>query len=172
MNLVVTQTQGAGGLLRCGEATYPCALGRAGVTRNKREGDAATPAGEFPLRRILYRADKMAKPETAIPVAAIEPRDGWCDDPNDAMYNRAVRLPYRGHCESLWRDDDVYDVVTVLGYNDDPVRKGMGSAVFLHIAKPDLSATEGCVALKLPDLLEVLRAASPGDTICVIAATP
>jgi L,D-peptidoglycan transpeptidase YkuD (ErfK/YbiS/YcfS/YnhG family) len=170
MDLVVTQTGGHSGVLRCGNAVFPCALGRGGVTASKREGDGATPAGEFPLRRALYRADKIERPETALAVTAIARADGWCDDPGDAFYNRQVRLPYRAHCESLWRPDGLYDLIVVLGHNDDPVVKGMGSAVFLHVAKPDFAATEGCVALRLPDLLAALRHATPQDKLRVIAA--
>jgi len=171
MDLVVTPTAGHSGVLRCGDAVFPCALGRGGVAADKREGDGATPAGDFPLRRVLYRADKIKKPETALAVAAIDRDDGWCDEPGDPFYNRQVRLPYGGHCENLWRADDLYDVIVVPGHNDDPVVKGAGSAIFLHIAKPDLAATEGCVALRLADLLAALRHAKPGDRLRIAAGS-
>jgi L,D-peptidoglycan transpeptidase YkuD (ErfK/YbiS/YcfS/YnhG family) len=172
VDLVVTPTRGHSGALRRGEAAFPCALGRAGVSAHKREGDGATPSGDFALRRVLYRADKIAKPETKLPVSPLDAADGWCDDPADAFYNRQVRLPHPGHCEHLWRDDGVYDLIVVLGHNDDPAVKGRGSAIFLHVAKADFAATEGCVALKLADLLEVLRGAGPGDKICVECPEP
>ncbi len=54
----------------------------------------------------------------------------------------------------LWRADHVYDLIVPLGYNDDPVVPGKGSAIFMHVAKPDYAPTEGCVALALPDLLD------------------
>jgi len=155
------------GVLRMGGATYSCALGRAGIRLDKEEGDGATPLGCFPLRRVFYRADKVATPETALPLLVIHRTDGWCDDPNDAFYNRQVRLPHAGRCEALWREDGLYDVVVVLGHNDDPVVPGRGSAIFLHVANPDLAPTEGCIALKYPDLLEVLKAMHPGDRLCV-----
>ena len=93
-----------------------------------------------------------------MPVEPISAFDGWCDDPADAQYNRPVRLPYPAHHEELWRQDGLYDVVGVLGWNDGPVVRGFGSAIFLHIARPDYSATEGCVALSAPDLRAVLAA--------------
>ncbi len=133
-----------------------CALGRAGIVVDKREGDGGTPGGMLPLRRVLYRADRLDRPDTALPLARLEREDGWCDDPTDAAYNRHVKLPYPASCEQLWRDDHLYDVVVVLGHNDDPVVAGHGSAIFLHVASPDYGATEGCVAIALDDLVLLL----------------
>jgi L,D-peptidoglycan transpeptidase YkuD (ErfK/YbiS/YcfS/YnhG family) len=146
----------AEGELRFGRRRFRCALGRGGVKREKREGDGATPAGSFPLRRLLYRADRLGKPRCGLAKAAISPDDGWCDDPAHAAYNRQVKLPFAARHEVLWRDDGVYDLVVVIGHNDDPPLAGMGSAIFLHLARPDYAPTEGCVALALPDLLHVL----------------
>jgi L,D-peptidoglycan transpeptidase YkuD (ErfK/YbiS/YcfS/YnhG family) len=146
-----------------------CALGRGGVRADKREGDGATPAGVFPFRRVLYRADRLARPDTRLPVDRIQPADGWCDDPADALYNRQVRLPYPACHEHLWREDGLYDIVVVLGHNDSPVVPGHGSAVFLHVARPDYGPTEGCVALALPDLLALLAALGPDDRLAVEA---
>src|SRR6185312_3325664 len=100
---------------------FRASLGRGGVRRDKREGDGATPVGLLPLRRVLYRADRMESPERALPTEPIAPNDGWCDDPSHADYNRMVRLPHEGSCEELWRQDTVYDLIGVLGWNDVPV---------------------------------------------------
>jgi L,D-peptidoglycan transpeptidase YkuD (ErfK/YbiS/YcfS/YnhG family) len=135
------------------------ALGRSGVRgADKQEGDGATPAGLLPLRRVLYRANRMAVPACAVPVEPIAPDDGWCDDPDHRDYNRQVRLPHAARHEALWRPDGLYDVIGVLGWNDAPVRRGFGSAIFLHVAQPDYAPTEGCVALALADLRQVLAA--------------
>ena len=150
---------------RFGGHSWRCAVGRGGVRADKREGDGATPAGCWPLRRVLYRADRLAVPKSRLPASAIGPDDGWCDDPGDAFYNRQVVLPYAGRHERLWREDGVYDVVVVLGHNDDPPRPGAGSAVFLHVARADFAPTEGCVALALDDLLTVLRVAGPDSRV-------
>lgn len=144
-----------------------CALGRAGVRARKREGDGATPAGAFPLRRVLYRADRLEPPQTALPVSAIGPGDGWSDDPADPLYNRPVARPHPFSHEALWREDGLYDVIVVIGHNDDPVVAGHGSAVFVHIAKPGYAPTAGCVALALPDLLALLRVCAPGDRLVI-----
>ena len=149
--------------------TYRCALGRGGVRVDKREGDGATPAGRFALRRLHIRADKVAPPRTALPLRIIAPDDGWCDDPSHVSYNRLVRLPFQGSCENMWRDDDLYDLVIELGHNDSPPLPGAGSAVFMHVAKHDYATTEGCVALAKSDLLTVLESCSE-DTCIDIAA--
>jgi len=122
----------------------------------KAEGDHATPAGVLPLRRVFYRADRGKAPVCAVPVEPIAPNDGWCDDPVHRDYNRYVRLPHGGHCEELWRTDGIYDIVGVLGWNDAPVERRRGSAIFLHVARGDYAPTEGCVALALADLRVVL----------------
>jgi L,D-peptidoglycan transpeptidase YkuD (ErfK/YbiS/YcfS/YnhG family) len=131
-----------------------CAIGRGAIAETKVEGDGVTPVGRWPLRRVLYRADRLAPPETALPVSVIEADDGWCDDPGDPAYNRPVRLPYAASHERLQRADALYD---------DPVVPGAGSAIFLHVARDDYGPTEGCVALALEDLLAVLKEA-PADS--------
>ena len=159
----------ADGTARWNGRTMRCALGRAGRAIDKREGDGATPIGVFPIRRVLYRADRVSL-ATGLPAAALEPNDGWCDDPADADYNTQVALPHRARSESLWRDDHVYDLIVVLGHNDAPIVPGAGSAIFLHIAREGFSPTQGCVALARDDLLAVLREAKPGDAVRVLAA--
>lgn len=146
------------GVLRLAGETWRCALGRGGIRRDKREGDGATPVGLLPLRRVLYRADRVAAPRCRVAVEPIAPEDGWCDDPSHADYNRQVRLPHPARHEELWRADSLYDIVGVLGWNDAPVERGRGSAIFLHLARPDLGPTEGCIALPERDLRAVLAA--------------
>jgi L,D-peptidoglycan transpeptidase YkuD (ErfK/YbiS/YcfS/YnhG family) len=132
------------------------ALGRGGVSRAKREGDGATPIGVFALRGLLYRADRLAKPQADLPISVIEHSSGWSDDPADPLYNRAVRLPHLYSHERLWREDGLYDLIVPLGYNDDPPVAGLGSAIFLHCARPDYGPTEGCVAVARGDLVLLL----------------
>ena len=146
-----------GEVLECAGRRYRCAIGRGGISVAKREGDGVTPAGAWQLRRLLYRPDRLAAPEGALAAQALRPDDGWCDDPREDSYNRLISLPFSGSHETLWRQDHVYDVIVELGYNDDPVRSGLGSAIFLHVAKPDYGPTEGCVALGLEDLLALLE---------------
>ena len=137
---------------------FRCALGRGGVidAARKREGDGGTPTGLLALRRIHYRADRMAIPRCAVPRSPIAPDELWCDAPGHPDYNRLVRRPFEASHEEMWRADELYDIVGELGGNDAPVVPGRGSAIFLHLARPDYGPTAGCVALSRADLLEVL----------------
>jgi len=134
---------------------------------SKREGDGATPIGRFAMRQVLYRADRGPRPRTTLPSRAIRTFDGWCEDPNDPNYNRLIRLSPRYQGDRLTREDHLYDLIVVLGYNDDPVVPGLGSAIFLHVARPDFSPTEGCVALARSELERFLMQARPGDSVIV-----
>jgi L,D-peptidoglycan transpeptidase YkuD (ErfK/YbiS/YcfS/YnhG family) len=156
------------GTLAFNGQAYPCAVGRSGVLHPKFEGDGGTPAGTFTLREIRYRPDRMAAPRSGLPVFKASPTDGWCDDPADGAYNRLVHMPYQTDAETMWRDDGLYDVLAVIGYNDSPPVPGVGSAVFLHVARQlgaGLGPTTGCVSLKLENLLAVLAGCTPGQTI-------
>jgi len=163
---------GSNGRFHIGGRTVPCALGPSGVVEaaKKREGDGASPLGLWPLRRVLYRPDRGPPPRTALSARPIAPDDGWCDAPGDPAYNRPVKLPCPASAETLWRDDGIYDLIVVLGYNDDPPVAGAGSAIFLHLARPGYPPTQGCVALARPDLDEVLALAAPGDALEIFRA--
>ncbi|MCC9621165.1 L,D-transpeptidase family protein [Thalassospira sp. MA62] len=159
------------GVLRIGDQAFRCALGKNGVTPAdlKTEGDGKTPAGRWRLRYVMYRADRRACPHTKLPATTLSFADGWCDDPAHPDYNCPVRLPFDGGHEKLWRDDDIYNLIVVLGHNDDPPVPGKGSAIFMHIARPDYSGTEGCVALAEEDLEKVLATAEYDSFISIRA---
>lgn len=159
----------ADGWLSWNGERHRCALGRAGIVSDKHEGDGGTPVGRFHFRRILYRPDRLAEPGCTLPVAVIDPMDGWCDDPGSAEYNRQVRLPSEASAEALWRQDGLYDLIVIMSHNDDPAVSGQGSAIFLHVAPPDGGTTEGCVALPLPVLLRVV-ADLDADSVIEISA--
>jgi L,D-peptidoglycan transpeptidase YkuD (ErfK/YbiS/YcfS/YnhG family) len=122
------------------------------------------------MRELLYRPDRISLPSTALPVRALTPEDGWCDDPADSDYNRPVALPHPGRTEALWREDGVYDLIVPLGYNDRPPLPGLGSAIFLHVARDAYAPTEGCIALAAADLLAVLGMAGPGSHVEILGA--
>lgn len=143
-----------------GNRQYKCVLGKSGVVKEKREGDGATPAGVFPMLQVLYRPDRVAIPKTKLPVTKLKPGDGWCDDPSHVDYNKHINLPHNGSHEKLWREDHIYDIIVVLGYNTSPIIPLRGSAIFLHCATPSYETTEGCVALTYLDLVEILRTCS------------
>jgi len=155
------------GRLRVGNLVIPCLIGRSGIRASKREGDGATPAGLWTLRHVLFRADRVARPSTRLPVSPIDPQDGWCDAPQDRNYNRLVRLPYPASHESLWRDDRLYDVVVILSHNERPRQAYHGSAVFLHIADPNGRPTAGCVAVAPRDIGRLLALCGPETRISI-----
>jgi L,D-peptidoglycan transpeptidase YkuD (ErfK/YbiS/YcfS/YnhG family) len=157
------------GTLRVGDLRFPCALGRSGCTARKREGDGATPIGQWRLRAVLYRPDRLRRPRTALPVRAIRRRDGWCDAQADRNYNRPVRLPYPASAERLWREDALYDLLVVLDYNERPRTRGRGSAIFMHVAKSGYAPTEGCIALARPHLARLLERLDLRATVRVLA---
>src|SRR5471030_124176 len=150
MDLIVT-SDAQGNWLDWGAGQRRCAVGSGGIAVKGGEGDGITPRGRFAVRELFYRADRIEKPKTILPLHVIHADDGWCDAPGDPQYNQLVKLPYPASAETLWRADRLYDLVAVLGYNDDPVVPGKGSAIFLHIARPDYGPTAGCVALTLGD---------------------
>lgn len=155
----------SGGRLSWAGGSSPAACGRGGVRADKREGDGASPAGSFPLVRVFYRPDRIAAPRSALPTSALRPNDGWVDDPGDPQYNRLVSLPYAAHHEEMWRADGLYDLVVLIAYNSDPPVPGLGSAIFLHVARPDLAPTEGCIAVPRDVLAGLLHLLGPGSVI-------
>lgn len=160
------------GTLTLNGYTYRCSLGEKGVTGDKREGDLKTPLGSFPLAECWYRADRMNAPKTKLPLRIIQKDDGWCDDVKSPAYNQHVKLPFEASHEELWREDHKYDIIVTLGYNTKPLIPGKGSAIFLHVAPEGYPPTQGCVGLLLPDLLEVLKQATPETLLRVKAEMP
>ncbi len=165
MDLLVT----TGGTAEWGARRFRCALGRGGIASQKREGDGATPAGTLSFLRVLYRPDRIVPPATDLALAALRPDDGWCDAPDDASYNRQVRLPHGASCEALWRDDHVYDLIVVTDFNAAPVAPHRGSAIFLHVARPGYAPTEGCIAFALEDLRLIVNEWRPADRVRITA---
>lgn len=159
------------GILKWGSQSTPCAIGKGGVKpdTDKREGDGATPLGTYPLRWVYYRPDRVAPPQTNLPMRGISRQDGWCDDADHSAYNSAVRLPFDASAETLWREDGLYDFIVVLGHNDAPARAGLGSAIFLHCCKYDdagaMKPTLGCVAVPRETLVTILRGCTPQTVI-------
>ena len=161
----------ANGAFQAGDLVSTCSIGRSGVVAapEKREGDGASPLGKWRLKRVFYRADRIDRPETSLPVIPLKESDGWCDQADHPLYNRPVSLPFSASHEKLWREDHAYDVIIELAHNDDPVVAGLGSAIFFHLAHDDGRATEGCVAVSLEDMLRALKQAS-AETLLEISA--
>ena len=137
------------GRLVVGGVAYPCVLGRGGIVVAKREGDGGTPRARLKLRGVLQRLDRAPRLPTALPRRATRRDDAWCDDPGDRRYNRPIRRPPEDQAEErLWRADRLYDVIVPLGWNDGPIVKGRGSAIFWHVCRAEKTPTAGCVAVE------------------------
>jgi L,D-peptidoglycan transpeptidase YkuD (ErfK/YbiS/YcfS/YnhG family) len=149
------------GVLLAGRHAIPVVLGRSGIAADKREGDGATPRGRFRMIRLWWRADRLARPATRLPARPIAPALAWCEDPADRRYNRPFRRSANEPGDRLWRDDRLYDLVIEISHNTWPRVAGRGSAVFVHVARPDRSGTAGCVALDAKDLRHLLGRLGP-----------
>ena len=145
------------GWLRAGPLIWPVALGRGGLLANKREGDGGTPRGVFRPVRVWWRADRHIRPATALAVRRITARDAWCEDPSDRRYNRPIKLSAGRSGDRLSRDDHLYDFILEIDHNTRPCVTGRGSAVFLHLARPGLAPTAGCVAMPTQRLRRLLK---------------
>nr|WP_041755958.1 L,D-transpeptidase family protein [Bradyrhizobium sp. ORS 278] len=145
----------------------PVALGRGGVLANKREGDGGTPRGTFHPRRLWWRADRHPRPRTFLPVRPIRPEDAWCEDPADRHYNQPIRLRGDQPGDRLARQDHLYDFIIEIDHNTRPRVPGRGSAVFLHLARPQFGPTAGCVAMTRPAMLRLLQRIGPRTRIFI-----
>lgn len=172
MNIVVETKSltATTGLLEIGPQVFSCTLGRGGVVRaaEKKEGDGKTPLGIFPLRQLLYRADRVPRPETGLRAEVLTPDTGWCEDPAHPDYNKKIILPHPAVHDRMTREDHLYDYTVVIGYNDEPALAGKGSAIFMHLAHPGFAPTAGCVGLRAKDMLEVLRLCDVSTRITIL----
>tara|TARA_B100000963_G_C22586053_1_gene653149 strand:+ start:24 stop:521 length:498 start_codon:yes stop_codon:yes gene_type:complete len=133
-----------------------CAVGKRGIKVKRKEGDLITPKGEFKIKFILFRKDRL-KIETKLKIKAITKNMGWCNDPRSKQYNKLIRLPFKYSHEKLFKKENIYDIIVVLNYNMDPIKKFKGSAIFIHIAKKNYKKTEGCIAIKKNHLLKIIK---------------
>lgn len=156
------------GLLSFGGRTHVCALGKGGITAFKREGDGATPQGSMRIVSGFFRADGIKVRAGRLPMARIKLENGWCDAVGDRNYNRPVKLPYPASCETMTRQDDLYDLVLVLDYNLRPRVQRGGSAIFFHIAREGMTPTEGCVALPKSVMMKLLPLLSDKTVLTVL----
>jgi L,D-peptidoglycan transpeptidase YkuD (ErfK/YbiS/YcfS/YnhG family) len=153
--------------LVAGQRAIRAALGRASIKAAKREGDGATPAGRFHPVRLWWRADRLPRPRTLLPVQRIAADDAWCEDPKDRRYNRPFRRSANEPGDRLKRTDGLYDLIVEIDHNTRPRVAGCGSAVFIHVARPGFGPTAGCVALARGDLQRLVRRLSPKTRIIV-----
>tara|TARA_X000000950_G_scaffold237025_1_gene288195 strand:- start:110 stop:610 length:501 start_codon:yes stop_codon:yes gene_type:complete len=134
-----------------------CAIGKRGIGLKKKEGDFITPIGQYNIKYILFRKDRIKEIQSKLRKTPIQKNMGWCDDPKSTKYNKLINLPFSYRYEQLFKRENTYDIILVLNYNMNPVKKNKGSAIFIHIAKKNYKKTQGCVAVKKLDLLKILK---------------
>ena len=133
-----------------------CTIGKLGISSNKKEGDLTTPKGTFELGKLYYRKDRIKLPKCKISKRIIKKNMGWCDDIKSKKYNKEITFPFKHSAEKIYRKDSLYDIFIHIKYNYMPVKKGKGSAIFLHLTKPKIKNTKGCVAIAKVDFLKIL----------------
>ena len=143
-------------LLNCGNYKVKCAVGKRGIKIKKKEGDLITPKGLFKIKRVLYRKDRIGRLNTKLKKTPIKKNMGWCDDPSSKFYNKLINFPFKFNAEKLYKRENIYDIILVLDFNMNPIRKNKGSAIFIHIAKKKFTPTKGCVAIRKNFLKKIL----------------
>ena len=143
--------------LTYGQYKVKCAVGKRGIGFKKKEGDLITPIGQYKIKYILYRKDRIKKIQSELRKVTIKKDMGWCDDPKSKSYNKLINLPFNYNYEKLFKRENVYDVILVLDYNMRPIKKNKGSAIFIHVAKKNYNKTQGCIAIKKKELLKITK---------------
>ena len=134
-----------------------CAIGKRGIGNKKREGDKITPKGKFKIKTILYRKDRESHFKSKITKLPIKKDMGWCDDPRSKKYNKLIKFPFKYSAERLYRKDNTYDIILVLNYNCNPVRKGKVRAIFINVAKKNYNNTLGFIAVIKKNLKKIIK---------------
>ena len=135
---------------------FRCVIGVKGITKKKVEGDKKTPIGTFSLGNLYYRKDRNIKPLTKLKCIPIKNNMGWCDDVNSKKYNQEISFPFKYSAEKLFKKNNTYDIFINIKYNQSPITKGKGSAIFLHLSTKNYKPTKGCVAILKKDFLKIL----------------
>ena len=145
-----------------------CAVGKRGISIKKKEGDFITPKGTFKIREIFYRKDRVQNLITRIKKTVIRKNMGWCDDPKSSKYNKLIYFPFKYRAEKLYRSVNIYDIILVLNFNMNPVKKNKGSAIFIHVAKKSFQPTQGCIALNKFELIKLVKSIKVNTIVKII----
>ena len=145
-----------------------CAIGKRGISIKKKEGDLITPKGTFKIREIFYRKDRVQNLKTRLKKTAIRKNMGWCDDPKSKKYNKLIYFPFKYSAEKLYRRENIYDIILVLNFNMNPVKKNKGSAIFIHVAKKSFQPTQGCIALNKFELIKLVKSIKINTVVKII----
>jgi len=149
-----------------GKKKIRCLVGKNGIGKKNREGDNKTPKGIFRVKKIYYRKDKFLNIKSGIPIFKLKKNDKWCIDSKSRRYNSFFTKNINCGYESLFRNDGVYDLIVVLDYNLDKVKKFKGSAIFLHCIG-EKKFTEGCISIEKDSLKKIIQRLSPLSKIII-----
>ena len=133
-----------------------CSIGKSGLANFKKEGDFSTPKGLFKLGLLYYRKDRIGLLKCKIKKRIIKKSMGWCDDVKSKKYNKEITFPFKYNAEKLYLKKNIYDIFINIRYNSNPIVKGKGSAIFLHLCNKKYKSTRGCLALVKKDFLKIL----------------
>ena len=145
-----------------------CAVGKRGIGKKREEGDLITPQGQYKIKYLLYRKDRVKKIKSKLKKIIIKKNLGWCDDPRSTKYNQLIKLPFNFKYEKLYKKEKIYDIILVLNYNTNPIIKNKGSAIFIHVANKNYKKTEGCIAIKKIELLKILKEVKPNTKVKIV----
>ena len=143
--------------LTYGNYKVKCAIGKRGIRKKRKEGDLITPKGNYSIKNVFYRKDRVKNLKTKLKKNIINKNFGWCDDPKSRKYNQLIKYPFNYSYEKLYRKDRIYDIIIVLDYNINPIKKNLGSAIFIHVTKSNYIRTKGCVAIKKGSLRKLIQ---------------
>ena len=145
-----------------------CAVGKRGISIKKKEGDFITPKGTFKIKEIFYRKDRVKSLISRLKKTVIRKNMGWCDDPKSKKYNKLIYFPFKHSAEKLYRRENIYDIILVLNFNMNPVKKNKGSAIFIHVAKKSFQPTKGCIALNKSELIKLVKSIKKNTAVKII----
>ena len=145
-----------------------CAVGKRGIRRKKKEGDFITPIGVFKIKFLLYRKDRIRKLNTVLRKVAITRNMGWCDDPKSKQYNKLITTPFSFSYEKLFKKENAYDIILVLNFNMNPIKRNKGSAILIHVARRDYKSTAGCIAIKKEQFIKILKIIKKNSKIRIV----
>lgn len=153
---------------------YGVIVGKNGLSKNKREGDKKTPIGEFGLHdTIFYRGDRIdgnlfQNPDYKF--MRINQDSGWCQDSENALYNKFVSFTESCGCRNvarLNRKDHFFDIIMVVNYNTENSVPNKGSGIFIHMKDLGNSGTKGCIRFGKKDLIEIINKITKDTTISI-----
>ena len=150
------------------EFKLKCCIGKAGIRKNRVEGDKTTPIGTFKLGDLYYRKDRNYKIVTNFKKIAIKNTMGWCNDSSSIYYNRLINIQKlkKISYEKLYRNDYKYDFLIPIHFNYYKTKKYKGSAIFIHLTK-NYKGTSGCIGLKKKDFLVLLKIVTKNSKIII-----